>query len=325
MGFTFSFGYDQLAINKGKVTSFGIGTNLPDVIGKDPVKLFQQSLDDLGLPVQVVVIANDVTSTLVMGMYQEPLTRIGFILGSGTNIGYVEKVANFGKVVDPVKTFGFTPEVVAINTEFCVLGDDGCMDFCKNKYDFILDKNSLFPHEYTYEKVLGGAYLGELFRFVLVDLIQQQLLFDGDLKPALDQKGALVTAEMSRIEAEAEQYRLKGEPSPMEAVRNLFTGFGYTNNQLSADCCATIVHISQLISNRAAVFSAIPLAVFVDYLPDKAMKVAVDGSLFKKHPRMATLINGLLAALCPTKKVECFNADGASLTGAAMLAAVYAP
>lgn len=149
LGFTFSFAFEQLAINKGKAVQFSIGTNLRDVIGKDPVKLFQAAIDKLNLPVLVTVLVNDSTSTLIYGKYLDSDTYLSYIMGSGINIGMIENVKKFDKIVNPIKMFGYDAEQVVINTEFPVLGDDGCIDFIKCKFDLIMDKASLFPSEYT--------------------------------------------------------------------------------------------------------------------------------------------------------------------------------
>ncbi|OTF81851.1 Hexokinase-like protein, partial [Euroglyphus maynei] len=82
LGFTFSFGFEQLSISRGRCVQFGIQTNLPDALGKCPLELLQNSIDSAGLPVKVVVLANDSTTTLVYGRFVDPQTRASLILGS---------------------------------------------------------------------------------------------------------------------------------------------------------------------------------------------------------------------------------------------------
>ena len=52
------------------------------------------------------------------------------------------------------------------------------------------------------------------------------------------------------------------------------------------------------------------------------VKVGVDGSLFRKHPKMATLLKTILGQMCPGRAVELFDAEEGSSIGAALLAAV---
>lgn len=65
------------------------------------------------------------------------------------------------------------------------------------------------------------------------------------------------------------------------------------------------------------------LTKFVSNCDANIVKVCVDGSLYKKHPRMDSLLNRYLAQLCPHKQVKVFLAEGGSAIGAALLAAVY--
>lgn len=67
------------------------------------------------------------------------------------------------------------------------------------------------------------------------------------------------------------------------------------------------------------------LSVFVDHIDRSVVKVACDGSLFKKHPKMDRLINSYLTRMCPHKETKVFLADNGSSIGAAIIAACFAP
>ena len=148
-GFTFSFGFDQIALDEAVITQFGIATNLPDAIGKDPVQYFRNSISKKGLNIDVLAILNDTTSTLAYGMYLKPDTQMSFLLGSGTNTCYLERVDRITRL-DSIKTFGKKVEKVAINCENGFLGDDGAIDFVKTEWDLIIDQESLFPKTYGF-------------------------------------------------------------------------------------------------------------------------------------------------------------------------------
>lgn len=147
LGFTFSFGFEQLAINRGRSTQFGIATDLIDGIGMCPVEQFQASIDALKLPVKIVALANDSTATLIYGKFLDPETDVSLILGSGGNVAYIEKVERDKRLANVEHTL--TGEYFIINSEIFLFGDFGKMDFIKSRYDYELDVKSLIPNSYT--------------------------------------------------------------------------------------------------------------------------------------------------------------------------------
>src|SRR5699024_2135310 len=129
---------------------FGINTNIPDAVGKDPVQLLQEHLKALNVPVKVVALANDATSTLNYGKYLDQETSVGLIMGSGTNVAYIEEVSRFNQISDAKKTFGEDVKRFIVNTEYCVFGDKNEADFMMTKYDRLVDANSFIPKVYVY-------------------------------------------------------------------------------------------------------------------------------------------------------------------------------
>jgi hexokinase len=71
--------------------------------------------------------------------YNDQNTRIGLILGTGSNACYVENLDN-------VKTWTEDrndPKQVLINMEWGAFGDNGCLNFLRTEYDIEVDKTSL--------------------------------------------------------------------------------------------------------------------------------------------------------------------------------------
>ena len=58
---------------------------------------------------------------------------------------------------------------IAINCEYGAF-DNQHKVLPRTKYDIIIDKESPRPGQQTYEKMIAGLYLGELFRLVCLDL-----------------------------------------------------------------------------------------------------------------------------------------------------------
>ena len=116
---------------------------------------------------------------------------VGVILGTGTNAAYVEKAINVPK-------WPLDSGEVIINSEWGAFGDAGGLPMCK--YDMVLDESSSNPGRQRYEKMISGMYLGELFRIVLVGLLDSNLLFNSKSASQLREKEVLTTADMSAIE-----------------------------------------------------------------------------------------------------------------------------
>jgi hexokinase len=67
------------------------------------------------LYINVVAIVNDTIGTLVSHSFVDPETKLGVIIGTGSNAAYVEKIQNIPKW----KTeFGNIPVESGINTNF---------------------------------------------------------------------------------------------------------------------------------------------------------------------------------------------------------------
>ena len=71
--------------------------------------------------------------------YHDQNTRIGLILGTGSNACYVENLDNV-KTWDEDKN---DPKQVIINMEWGAFGDNGCLDFVRTEYDIEVAKTSL--------------------------------------------------------------------------------------------------------------------------------------------------------------------------------------
>lgn len=109
---------------------------------------------------------NDTTGTLIASAYTDDTTRIGCIFGTGCNAAYMEEIGQIPKLdhmnLDPNLQIAVNCEWGAFDNEHVVLP--------RTAYDIHIDKNSPRPGQQTFEKMVAGLYLGEIFRLVLVDL-----------------------------------------------------------------------------------------------------------------------------------------------------------
>lgn len=107
-------------------------------IGASQLIKFSFSLSKKGLKVKVTAILNDVTATLASGHLNDPDCLIGFALGSGLNISYVEQTNRILNWTEN-RPFGYEEiEYMDINTEFCALGDSGSLDLIKSEISISL-------------------------------------------------------------------------------------------------------------------------------------------------------------------------------------------
>ena len=101
---------------------------------------------------------------------------------------------------------------------------------------------------------MGGAFLGESFRYILLDLAQNGILLNGKVIDQFDVKGSIVTADISAIESEFEQNGLNARGNAQ--VTSLLTRLGYSVDEITDDDRAIVTFTGQLISIRAALFVA---------------------------------------------------------------------
>ncbi len=90
----------------------------------------------------MLALVNDTVGTLVAGAYSDQNTRIGLILGTGSNACYLEKTKNIKTL--PSEEAQQSANMV-INMEWGAFGNNGCLDFIRTAYDYEIDQCSLNP------------------------------------------------------------------------------------------------------------------------------------------------------------------------------------
>ncbi|CAH1408363.1 unnamed protein product [Nezara viridula] len=194
LGFTFSFPTDQYALDSAYLQKWAGKYNVSGVVGQDVVKLLNEAISKIpGLDVSVVAVVNDTTGALVRGSLIDSETAIGLILGTGSNACYFEKTENMPNWKGKHKE-------VMLNIEWGTFSDDGRADIIKTKYDDLIDKQSLHPNLFTFEKFVGGEFFGKLVWAILVDLIEQSLIFEGRLSETLENSDNFKSEYISDIE-----------------------------------------------------------------------------------------------------------------------------
>ena len=102
-----------------------------------------------------IILLNDTVSTLLASKTEDTINYggyIGFVLGTGMNVSYVEHNKNISKISGLDEN-----NYQAINTEFARID---C--FPMNEIDRKVDAETKNPNEHLFEKKVSGAYLGRV-------------------------------------------------------------------------------------------------------------------------------------------------------------------
>ncbi|KAL7009503.1 hexokinase [Cystobasidiomycetes sp. EMM_F5] len=266
------------------------------------------------VPVKITAIINDTTGTLMASRYVNPETKIGVIFGTGCNAAYVEKVANIPKIAH----LNLPPDAeLAINCEWGAFDSDNHEFLPRTKYDVIIDETSNKPGEQAFEKMIAGLYLGEVFRLVMMEMVEEGILFLGQNTYKLEKPFCFDTAFVSLIEA--------------DPTENLLTVIGLFSHFFQIETTEEerqfFKKLAALIGTRAARLSACGIAAIVSkggYLESGGCGVATDGSLYKQYPKFADRIHEALVDIFGEKGklIKTYLAEDGSGVGAAIIAAM---
>lgn len=319
LGFTFSFPCRQTGLSHAILLRWTKGFSCSDVVGEDVVTLLQKAIDARNdIHVKVVVLINDTVGTLMSTAYYDRKTAVGLILGTGTNASYIETVDRIG-TLSPYETT-FCKEMI-INTEWGAFGEKGSIDFIRSRYDEEIDKSSINVGKQLFEKMISGMYLGELARLVILDLIDNELVFVEEMKKnayrhALFTKGSFYTKYLNEIESDS-NFRFS-------KTRRILKELAGIDNPSYEDC-AVVKCVCSAITRRAAKLTAAGLAVILKRMNKSEVTIAVDGSLFRYHPRLHIIMEETLKNLVsPLNKFKIVLSVDGSGRGAAVVAAVAA-
>ncbi|XP_055865041.1 hexokinase-1-like isoform X2 [Biomphalaria glabrata] len=261
--------------------------------------------------VEIVAVVNDAVGTLMSAAHGDRNCEIGLILGTGCNACYMEYLDNVGTWKNDEDHH---PKQVIINTEWGAFGDNGCLDFMRTEYDTELDTFSINPGKQIMEKMISGMYMGEIVRLVLERLTREGLLFRSvDRECALFERGRFYTKYVSEIESDTDEFFRNTKQVLDELHVESYT----------TEDCKIVKYVCTLISARAAFLAAAGLATLINRLNKQDMTIAVDGSLYRFHPRFHNLMCLKIKELVkPGLKFKLSLSHDGSGKGAALTAAV---
>nr|CAD7406791.1 unnamed protein product [Timema poppensis] len=299
----------QKALNIGLLVTWTKSFNCPSVVGRDAVNMLQEAINRRGdTHVEVVAILNDTTGTLVQGAVLDPRTTIGLILGTGSNACYLERADR----VQHWEQQRHGEKQVIIDIEWGAFGDNGTLDFIKTDFDRTVDKNSLITNSFMFEKYIGGKYMGEIVRVILVRLTKDCLLFGGETSDTLLTSGTFTTSFVSIIEQDTID-------DTSENTVEILHKLGLSCDE---DDVAIVKYVCEVVSNRAALLVSVCLSTLLSRQDRPDVTIAVDGSLYKYHPRLKGWMNKYIKLLAPGRKFQMLLAEDGSGKGAGLVAAI---
>lgn len=314
MGFTFSFPMHQSALDSGVLVTWTKSFNCPSVVGQDAVLILRKFLKKYNRSnIEIVAILNDTTGTLMHGAIMDKNTRVGIVLGTGSNGCYMERSSR----VLHWEQERHGERHVIVDVEWGAFGDNGVLDFIKTPYDRQVDEGSLLKNSFTFEKYIGGKYLGELCRCILKKLHTEQLFLTQVEEEDFAQPWSFGSDNVSVIEHETLRQSWKNVE---DILTNKFNASDY-----DADDLKIIRYVCGLISKRAAQLVALNTAVLLNGMSAEEgdhITIAIDGSVYKHHPRLRQWIIDYTALWTHNKTTKYLLADDGSGKGAAIVAAI---
>ncbi|MGH0136375.1 UNVERIFIED_CONTAM: hypothetical protein FKN15_060974 [Acipenser sinensis] len=310
LGFTFSFPCRQAGIDKGSLVSWTKGFKATDCEGQDVVDMLREAMkrrNDFDL--DIVAVVNDTVGTMMSCAYEDPNCEIGLIVGTGSNVCYMEEMRN-------IETVEGEDGRMCVNTEWGGFGDNDCIEFIRTKFDREVDEGSLNQGKQRYEKMTSGMYLGEIVRQILIDLTKRGLLFRGQISERLRTTGIFETKFLSQIESD----RLA-----LLQVRGILQQLG-----LDSTCDDSIIvkEVCGVVSRRAAQICGAGMAAVTDKIRENRgleqldITVGVDGTLYKLHPHFSKVLKETVKDLAPQCDVTFMLSEDGSGKGAALITAV---
>jgi len=313
LGFTFSFPCQQEGLAQARLSKWTKGFRCEGVVGEDICELLQEALKRrTSCKVEIVAVVNDAVGTLMSAAHGDRNCEIGLILGTGCNACYMEDLDSVGTWKEQDKDHH--PRQVIINTEWGAFGDNGCLDFMRTEYDRELDTFSINPSKQIMEKMISGMYMGEIVRLVLERLVHEKLLFRSvDRDSALFERGLFYTKYVSEIESDTDEF--------FRHTKQVLDELNVQN--YTTEDCKIVKYVCTLVSARAAFLAAAGLATLINRLNKQDMTIAVDGSLYRFHPRFHNLMCLKIKELVkPGLKFKLSLSHDGSGKGAALTAAV---
>ena len=303
VGFCFSYPVEMGPDKDGELLVFSKEIKAPEVVGQRIGANLNATIQSMGCgdPKQIVLL-NDTVATLLAGrgnaQAREHDSYIGFILGTGTNTSYVESNPHITKI-QGLDSEGHQ----IINVESGAFSQAP-----RGQIDQQLDAASNNPGVHQFEKMISGAYLGQVCLRTL-QAAAQAGLFTPTTQQALQALTSLETKDVSIFMAH-----------PLGRTDPLSQACDQESDNI------TLYYLIDALLERAAKFTAANLCSAViksgkGHNPCRPVGIVAEGTTFYKLTSVRPRVEYHLRQ-CLTEQRglhwEILNLDNATLIGAAI-------
>jgi hexokinase len=260
IGFCFSYPVEISSNNDGRLLYFTKEIKAPEVIGSYICRSLRETLAGKGFNDRwSFTLLNDTVATLLAGKADSASSAydsyIGFILGTGSNTAYIE---DGSKILKDPSLSGKGYQIV--NAE------SGMFNLIpRSKIDEEFDGKTNDPGNYIFEKMVSGAYLGQLSLEYLKSAADYGLF---------SKSGKNIFASIKEFSTkDMNDYLFSGTGSEASNILSSLTG---------ADRCAATTIIEAVVE-RAALLASINLTAFIlksgkGSRPEKPVCITADGA-----------------------------------------------
>jgi hexokinase len=256
LGFCFSYPVIIDRQRDGRLLYWTKEIKAAEVVGEKILANLAETLRARHLPCPAnMLILNDTVAALLAGVtataFSTEYHYVGFVLGTGTNIAYVEKNVNIKKETGLPAGCSMTVNCESANFNRINRGD----------IDIAIDLTTSSPGKYILEKMVSGAYLGNLCHKILLTAAAE---------------GVISTPALPSMSTQFLNTLLSGSPGKAQEFK-----------ECSADDLASIKAIVSTVVQRAAFITAINIAAPIiksgkNGDGKKKYCISADGSVFYK-------------------------------------------
>ncbi len=303
IGFCFSYAVEIFPNKDGKLLEWSKEVKAPEVIGQ---MVGKNLLEAMGTPKKQIVLMNDTVSTLLAGQAatagREFDTYLGFILGTGTNVCYIEQNKNI------TKTQGLDAKGnQIINIES---GNFNLMP--RTDIDIAFDNTTKLPGRYTFEKMIAGGYFGGLCTTALKTAAAEDV-FSAESTVRMKAMGDLTSEEVNKF--------VCGIDLPSNVLSTILV----TKEDKDAACEIINTLIQRAAKLVAASMAAVILKTGKAKTPEKPVLMTIEGTTFYKLLNFRIMFESFLQGFLSgdnRRYYEIVEVPNSSLIGAGIAAIV---
>lgn len=303
IGFCFSYAVEIYPNKDGKLLEWSKEVKAPEVIGQ---MVGENLLQAMGTPNKQIVLMNDTVSTLLAGKAatagREFDTYLGFILGTGTNVCYIEQNSNITK----------TPNLNQKENQIINIESGNFDKMPRTDIDVAFDNTTKNPGRYSFEKMISGGYFGGLCTTALKTAANEDI-FSAETKVNLKKAGEFTSEEVNKF--------VCGIDLKTNALSTVFV--------TEEDVAAATEIINALIQRSAKLTAASLAAVILKTgkakTPEKPILMTIEGTTFYKMNNFRILFEAFLQGFLSGENkrfYEIVEVPNSSLIGAGIAAVV---